>query len=134
MISLLDEPTSVPGWKWHANSEPGIPVQQATSTASNVEAKTETPLKGKYDPPVLSFAYQTFHAVSDPSDFLSRVKTACQALITAEPEITRQDQIAGDGDAGLTLKAGAEGDCCTRSSPSKLIVYIYDWDRRIGRH
>jgi dihydroxyacetone kinase len=27
----------------------------------------------------------------------------------AEPEITRLDTIAGDGDCGLTLKAGAEG-------------------------
>ena len=29
-------------------------------------------------------------------------------MIEAEPEITQQDQIAGDGDAGLTLKAGAQ--------------------------
>lgn len=30
-------------------------------------------------------------------------------MIAAEPEITRYDTIAGDGDAGLTLKAGAQG-------------------------
>ena len=30
-------------------------------------------------------------------------------MIAAEPEITKQDQIAGDGDAGLTLEAGAKG-------------------------
>jgi len=29
-------------------------------------------------------------------------------LIEAEPELTKQDQIAGDGDAGLTLEAGAK--------------------------
>ena len=34
---------------------------------------------------------------------------ACKALIEAEPELTQQDQIAGDGDAGLTLEAGAKG-------------------------
>lgn len=30
-------------------------------------------------------------------------------MIASEPEITRQDQIAGDGDAGLTLRSGAQG-------------------------
>lgn len=30
-------------------------------------------------------------------------------MIAAEPELTKQDQIAGDGDAGLTLEAGAKG-------------------------
>ena len=29
-------------------------------------------------------------------------------MIEAEPELTKQDQIAGDGDAGLTLEAGAK--------------------------
>ncbi len=29
-------------------------------------------------------------------------------MIEAEPELTEQDRIAGDGDAGLTLEAGAK--------------------------
>ena len=41
--------------------------------------------------------------------FIGAIKRAAEALVAAEPEITRQDTIAGDGDAGLTLKAGAEG-------------------------
>lgn len=32
-----------------------------------------------------------------------------KSVIAAEPEITKYNTIAGDGDAGLTLKAGAEG-------------------------
>lgn len=47
---------------------------------------------------------------SDPRDFLAAIVRACEAVIEAEPEITRQDIIAGDGDAGLTLRAGAEGE------------------------
>lgn len=35
--------------------------------------------------------------------------TCCESLISAEPDITRYDTIAGDGDCGLTLKSGAEG-------------------------
>lgn len=45
----------------------------------------------------------------DPAGFVSAISRAATALIAAEPEITRQDTIAGDGDAGLTLKVGAEG-------------------------
>ena len=46
---------------------------------------------------------------TDSSAFLSAIQRACRALIAAEPELTKQDQIAGDGDAGLTLEAGAKG-------------------------
>ena len=41
--------------------------------------------------------------------FISAIESALKSVISAEPEITRYDTIAGDGDAGLTLKAGAEG-------------------------
>jgi hypothetical protein len=41
--------------------------------------------------------------------FSEAVKSACQSVIKAEPEITKYDTIAGDGDCGTCLKAGAEG-------------------------
>lgn len=47
--------------------------------------------------------------VEDPQLFIAAVTAACQALIAAEPEITKYDTIAGDGDCGETLKAGATG-------------------------
>jgi dihydroxyacetone kinase len=50
-----------------------------------------------------------FDLVNDPALFIKAVQSACQALISAEPEITKYDTIAGDGDCGLTLKSGAEG-------------------------
>jgi hypothetical protein len=47
---------------------------------------------------------------NDSEGFLNALKRACEAVVEAEPEITRQDVIAGDGDAGLTLRSGAEGE------------------------
>ena len=50
---------------------------------------------------------------ADPAAFDAAVARACRALADAEPEITRMDNIAGDGDCGLTLKSGAECmSCC----------------------
>ena len=45
---------------------------------------------------------------TDSQAFLEAITRACKALIEAEPELTKQDQIAGDGDAGLTLEAGSK--------------------------
>lgn len=50
-----------------------------------------------------------FSLVADPKAFVESIQKAAKALIDAEPEITRQDTVAGDGDAGLTLKSGALG-------------------------
>lgn len=45
---------------------------------------------------------------TDSKQFIDAISRACHSLIEAEPELTKQDQIAGDGDAGLTLEAGAK--------------------------
>lgn len=47
-------------------------------------------------------------SATDSQAFLDAITRACKSLIEAEPELTQQDQIAGDGDAGLTLEAGAK--------------------------
>lgn len=54
------------------------------------------------------------HAMSEKlaSDFAlfeKAVSAACDNVIAAEPEITKFDTIAGDGDCGLCLKAMTEG-------------------------
>lgn len=41
--------------------------------------------------------------------FQTAVSAACENVVKSEPEITRYDTIAGDGDCGLGLKAMAEG-------------------------
>ena len=53
---------------------------------------------------------------SDPSTFNASIKRACEALRAAEPELTRFDTVAGDGDCGLTLKTGAEAVLALQSS------------------
>lgn len=47
--------------------------------------------------------------VDKPNSFVALVKAACEALQKAEPEITKMDQVGGDGDCGFTLRNGAEG-------------------------
>jgi len=91
IISLLDEPTEAPGWKWSSRSPPaGVQFPSDVPSAVSATNKSKGPLKAP-----------------DPSAFISAVENACNALIEAEPEITRMDTIAGDGDCGLTLKGGA---------------------------
>lgn len=68
----------------------------------------------KRDPGSFHFCFPA----EDSKAFVEAIKRAANEVITAEPEITRQDQIAGDGDAGLTLKAGAEGDLPSGHSES----------------
>jgi dihydroxyacetone kinase len=43
----------------------------------------------------------------DPALLERMLRGACDALITAEPDLTRWDTVMGDGDCGLTLKTGA---------------------------
>ncbi|KAK4702783.1 triose/dihydroxyacetone kinase / FAD-AMP lyase (cyclizing), partial [Phenoliferia sp. Uapishka_3] len=94
ILELLDAPASSPGWRFMAAGEPGVPEAPG---ASKVE---EPPVIKSGGAPVshVDFAY-----------FEKALTAACADVIKAEPEITRCDTIAGDGDCGLTLKAGAEG-------------------------
>ncbi|KAF9563069.1 dihydroxyacetone kinase [Agrocybe pediades] len=93
ILSLLDEKCEVPGWKWASGSAP-------LAVSKQVEAAKEASIAMNDMKPT---------AVPDPAAFVNSIKKAADALIKAEPEITRMDSIAGDGDCGLTLKAGAEG-------------------------
>ncbi|KAG9045310.1 Dihydroxyacetone kinase 2 [Tulasnella sp. UAMH 9824] len=94
LLELLDEPTEAPGWKWHARSEPSFAEELDASTGSEAKLRTDSSVSLRAE---------------DPKAFVEALTRAAEEVIASEPEITRQDQIAGDGDAGLTLKAGAEG-------------------------
>ncbi|KAK1219666.1 hypothetical protein PQX77_017617 [Marasmius sp. AFHP31] len=85
ILSLLDDKTDAPGWKW-SSGIPAKPLQstEATALAPRAEKGTLTS--------------------ANPERFIAGIKKACEALIKEEPEITRMDNIAGDGDCGLTLK------------------------------
>ncbi|KAF8623069.1 hypothetical protein AX15_006521 [Amanita polypyramis BW_CC] len=89
LISLLDDKPNVPDWKFGRMPLDFIPLKN--SSAEDVETKHFVQLQA-----------------SDPQTFVSSIRKVCDALSMAEPEITRMDTIAGDGDCGLTLKAGAE--------------------------
>ena len=94
LLSLLDENTNAPGWKWSSKAPP--PKAARTSTVSSSAAAEQMKR-----PSLLTFP--------DPKEFTAAIERACKNLIAAEPEITHMDSIAGDGDCGLTLKAGASG-------------------------
>lgn len=88
ILTLLDEHPLVPGWRWSSNSLPQPTTEQFITTA---EGRTDKA------PPLQLKSL-------DPEEFSSSVERAAKALIAREPEITRMDTIAGDGDCGLTLK------------------------------
>src|SRR5258708_11945281 len=87
LLSLLDDNPNVPGWKW---SYKGIPPHLSTQFISATN-KTSSP------------THFVHLQAADPLRFVSKIQRACNALIAAEPEITRMDTVSGDGDCGLTL-------------------------------
>lgn len=44
----------------------------------------------------------------DPALLEKMLRGACEALISAEPDLTKWDTVMGDGDCGLTLETGAK--------------------------
>ncbi|GAA6049543.1 hypothetical protein JCM3770_000839 [Rhodotorula araucariae] len=95
IVDLFDAPTAAPAWKWTFKGEPEMRVLADDSKPVKREQKVGEEVKGPKP--------------TDPKLFISALEEALKAVILAEPEITRYDTIAGDGDAGLTLKAGATG-------------------------
>ncbi|KAF8141640.1 dihydroxyacetone kinase [Boletus edulis] len=93
ILSLLDDPTNAPGWRWSSKTEPKTVVE----TASLASVNTVPP------------SSQSALRAPDARSFESAIERACKALLAAEGEITDMDKIAGDGDCGLTLSAGASG-------------------------
>ncbi|EPQ56353.1 dihydroxyacetone kinase [Gloeophyllum trabeum ATCC 11539] len=93
ILSLLDEKAETPGWRWTSGSVPPSSIPQPSGSGSSAS--------------VLGAGAHRLSA-PDPAAFVAAVERACKRVIEEEPEITRMDTIAGDGDCGLTLKAGAE--------------------------
>ena len=126
LLALLDEPASVPGWKWTVGKPPAAKVIEPTAAAAAADTNTVQ------------------ISAADPKGFIEAIQRACQALIKEEPEITRMDNIAGDGDCGLTLKAGAEGNFRIQSArvdidgvrrrPEGGRSWQYHWRRRYWGH
>lgn len=91
LLSLLDEPAAVPGWKWTVGGAPAAHIITPPAAAAAAKGETSNALRA-----------------ADGEAFRAAIQRACAGLVKEEPEITRMDNIAGDGDCGLTLKSGAE--------------------------
>ena len=94
MIQLLDHPTEATGW--------AAPISKETWEAKNTATREDT---------------ASADQISQPSGLkynVGKVKEALvaglESVIAAEPEVTRYDTVVGDGDCGIGLKRGAEGE------------------------
>ncbi|KAJ1525598.1 hypothetical protein HK096_000337, partial [Nowakowskiella sp. JEL0078] len=86
-ISSLDAPVSSPGWPRNFASTGHTPILPETQSEDRS---------------------QVYDATTPQAESLVGVLVAaCEALVRFEPEITRFDQIAGDGDCGKTMERGA---------------------------
>ncbi len=103
ILRLLDAGTSAPGWKWTSGAAPSAPSVPPPVLPSERAADQGQRVRAQ-----------------DVRGFERSVERACNALDKAEPEITKMDTIAGDGDCGLTLQTGANG---TPTTPHEITSY-----------
>ncbi|KAL1924590.1 uncharacterized protein VTP21DRAFT_4244 [Calcarisporiella thermophila] len=93
VLSLLDDPAAAPGWI--------NPVTFPSVKGAGADWQGKEELAGASN--------NTFNSVPvDPELFSAALRSGCTSLIDAEPEITRYDSVAGDGDCGITLRNGAK--------------------------
>ncbi|EPX74726.1 dihydroxyacetone kinase Dak1 [Schizosaccharomyces octosporus yFS286] len=90
-LNLLDEPVEATGWPYCLPANVNSQNKIGNISIQEAHADIQSPVK------------------IDKEAVRKIILTAMQNLIDAEPEITKFDTIAGDGDCGTTLKRGAEG-------------------------
>ncbi|KAI5924678.1 Dak1 domain-containing protein [Camillea tinctor] len=92
MIQLLDAPCEATGWS--------APISKETWEAKNTNTREDTADSG---PGIKSSGVKI-----DAAAFSASLTAGLQALVVAEPDITKYDTVVGDGDCGIGLKRGAE--------------------------
>ncbi|CAG8820352.1 30252_t:CDS:2 [Gigaspora margarita] len=96
ITQMLDQHVEAPGWVNRVYldcSSLDIKLDEKVSNSSikkSVDKHPQTILCGKY-----------------PQLFESTLKSVCNAIILAEPDITHYDTVLGDGDCGITVKNSA---------------------------
>ncbi|EPY50845.1 dihydroxyacetone kinase Dak1 [Schizosaccharomyces cryophilus OY26] len=90
-LDLLDQPVEAPGWPFCQPASLESKNKIGNISIEEAHSDIQSPVK------------------IDKEAVRKIILTAMQNLIDAEPQITRFDTIAGDGDCGTTLKRGAEG-------------------------
>lgn len=91
VLSLLDSKPDVPAWPW-TSSRPPLPLASQMIQGGKVQVSRSDMVQLK---------------AKDAHSFVKAIRQAAEALIVAEPDITKMDSIAGDGDCGLTLKVSS---------------------------
>lgn len=92
MIQLLDRPCEATGWSAPIAKETWEEKNVATrEDKSSAEAQEVKPSGLKYDAKAATKA----------------LKAGLDAVVAAEPDVTRFDSVVGDGDCGIGLKRGA---------------------------
>ena len=107
ILRLLDASTSAPGWKWTSGAAPSAPSAPPPVLPSERAADQGQRVRAQ-----------------DVNVFDRSVERICNALDKAEPEITKMDTVAGDGDCGLTLQTGANGTLATTPTNQLLRLTI----------
>lgn len=97
MIQLLDAPSEVTGW--------AAPIKKTTWEAKNGAVRDEVTDASR--------AAEPSGLVTDAAQVKKALTSALESVIVAEPEITQYDTVVGDGDCGIGLKRGAEGQFST---------------------
>ncbi|KAK2007733.1 dihydroxyacetone kinase [Colletotrichum eremochloae] len=78
------------------------------SMAGSQAVRRDRKLQFVVSPPEKPKAIEASRDVKmDPATLKSMLRTACLAVIEAEPDLTKWDMVMGDGDCGETLKTGA---------------------------
>ncbi|KAI1327994.1 dihydroxyacetone kinase [Xylariaceae sp. FL0255] len=93
MIQLLDYPCEATGWS--------APVRKETWEAKNVNTREDETLQADQ-------SVKPSGLKGEPGVFKQALIGGLEAVVAAEPEVTRYDTIIGDGDCGIGLKRGAE--------------------------
>lgn len=99
MIQLLDHPCEATGW--------AAPVRKETWEAKNTATREHDATSGS--------EAQPSGLKIDAAAMKEALHGGLQAVIDAEPDITRYDTVVGDGDCGIGLRRGAEGKKMTNA-------------------
>jgi dihydroxyacetone kinase len=94
MLQLLDAPSEAAGWT--------APIKKETWEAKSSKTREGETSAGKN--------IQASGLTVDPEIAKATLTAGLERLIAAEPDVTRYDTIVGDGDCGIGLKRGAEGE------------------------
>lgn len=95
MLELLDAPCEATGWS--------APIRTASWDARSTAAMTDHATAEQAVQP-------SGLMMEDPPRAQSALVRALEKVVAAEPDITRFDTVVGDGDCGIGLKRGAQGE------------------------